>query len=174
MSSKGALNTGATGRTTPVNLRATRSNTKSSMQQPSTTLQAATLGKKKAKVKEIVKEARRTLKEEGCLNNDADISHNILLQALTSIIQKYNATSPQSLTRALMALAALMQEANSTNAQPTPVLEVLTQKLGEHIETAIHEGMDKVSTLIKSSVAEHCKTLNNSETMTDTVSTLNK
>ena len=172
MSSKGALNTGATGRITPVNLRATRSNTKSSTQQPCTTSQAATLEKKKAKVKEIVKEARRTLKEEGCLNDDADISHNILLQALTTIIQKYNATSPQSLTRALTALAALMQETNSTNAQPTPVLEVLTQKLGERIETAIHEGMDKVSTLIKSSVAEHCKTLNNSETMTDAVSTL--
>ena len=172
MSSKGALNTGATGRITPVNFRATRSNTKSSTQQPSTTSQAATLEKKKTKVKEIEKEARRMLKEEGCLNEDADITLSTILQALTLIIQKYNATAPQSLTRALTALAALMQEANGANTQFTPVIEVLTQKLGERIETAIHDGMDKVSTLIKSTVAEQCKTLNNSETMIDAVSTL--
>ena len=172
MSSKGALNTGATGRITPVNLRATRSNTKSSTQQPSTTSQAATLEKKRAKVKEIEKEARRMLKEEGCLNDDTAISHSIILQVLTTIIQKYNDTAPQSLTRALTALAALMQEANGANAQLTPVIEALTQKLGERIEIAIHKGMDKVSTLIKSSVADQCKILNNSETLTDAVSTL--
>ena len=100
------------------------------------------------------------------------ITHSI--QALTTIIQEYNATTLQSLTRALTALAALMQEVNSTNTQSMLLLEVLTQKLGECIEIVIHKGMDKVSTLIKSLVVEHCKTLNNSETMTDAVSTLKK
>ena len=172
MSSKGALSTGAAGRITPVNFRATRSNTKSSTQQHSTTPQAATLEKKKVKVKEIEKEARRMLKEEGCLNDDTTITHSTILQALTSVIQKYNATAPQSLTRALTALAALMQEANGTNTQFTPVIEVLTQKLGERIEIAVQEGMDKVSTLIKSSVADHCKSLDNTDTLTDAVNTL--
>ena len=172
MSSKGVLNTGTTDCIRPVNLRAIRSNTKSSMQQLSTTSQAATLEKVKVKVKEIEKEACRMLKEEGCLNDDTAITHIIILQALMSIMQKYNATALQSLTRALTALAALMQEANGTNTQFTPVIEVLTQKLGECIKIAIHEGMDKVSTLIKSLVNDHCRTLNNLETMTNTVSTL--
>lgn len=175
MSSKGTPNTGAAGRAPPVNLRATRSNSKASTQQANTSPQAATLEKKMAKANELEMEARKILLSEGCLANEANITHQTILHALTSILQKYSTTIPQNLTRVLTALAALLTQANNASnsaAQLEPVVDALSQKVTERIEKAMQEEMDKMSTLIKSSLAEQSKALSPPEGLVETVTTL--
>ena len=113
MSSKGTLNSGATGRPPPENLRATRSQTvKIPTQQASTSPQAATLEKKKARARELELEARKLLLSEECLNDETSMTHHAILNTLTLLIQKYSATSPQSLVKALTALGLWINRNN--------------------------------------------------------------
>lgn len=109
MSTKIMLSTGAVGRTPLANLRATRSNTKATMQQMNTSLQVTMLEKKKAKAKELEQEAHKLLTGEDCLSDETVITHHTILQTLSQLIQKYSVTAPQSLKRALTALVVLLQ-----------------------------------------------------------------
>jgi hypothetical protein len=173
MSSRGALGTGATGCTPPTALRATRSNTKVTTQQTNVSPQTATIEKNQVKAKEAEAEACKILIGEECLKDETDITHQLLLNALTSLIQKYSNTAPESLTRALMALATLMLWVNSSNMQLEPVINSQAQKLGERIETSMKAELDKVSMSIKSSLTEHCKSISPPESLTETITTLN-
>jgi hypothetical protein len=175
MASKGTLNTGAAGRTPPENFRATRSHSKVTTQQANTSPQAAMLEKKRAKTKELEMEARKLLLSEECLTDEANITHHTILHALTLILQKYSMTIPQNLTRVLTALAALLKQVNNTShaaAQFEPTVDALSQKVGERIEKAMQEEMEKMSTLIKSSLAEQSKALSPPEGLVETVTTL--
>ena len=172
MSSKGALVTGATGRSPPANFRTTRSLTKATLPKPNVSSQAATLEKKKAKSKAVEAEARKTLIGEGCLNDETIITHHSILDTLSLIIQKYDTTAPQGLTRVLTALAALLSEANNATSQLAPAVEALTQKLGERIERSMQEEMSKLSADIKTSVAEQCKSIFPPEPLNAAVTTL--
>ncbi|KAN0137491.1 hypothetical protein V8E53_004542 [Lactarius tabidus] len=148
MSSKGTLNTGAAGRTPPENFRTTRSHSKVTTQQANTSPQAATLEKKRAKTKELEMEARKLLLSEECLTDEANITHHTILHALTLILQKYSTTIPQNLTRVLTALAALLKQVNNAShaaAQFEPTVDALSQKVGERIEKAMQEEMEKMS-----------------------------
>lgn len=171
MSAKGALNAGAAGRV-PANLRATRSNTKTITQPSNASPQAATLEKKKAKAREIEAEARKTLMSEKCLGEETVITHHTLLHTLSLLIQKYNETAPQSLTIALMAMVALLQQANNASTQLTPVVDTLSQMVGERIEKTMQDGMDKLSTLFKTSLAEQSKSFSPPEALGEAVTTL--
>ena len=81
-------------------------------------------------------------------------------------------TAPQGLTRVLTAVAALMNEANSTTSQLAPAVEALTQKLGEHIEKSMQEELAKVSADIRSSVAEQYRSMTPPEPLNEAVTTL--
>ena len=172
MSTKGALPIGATGRSLPKKPRATRSLTKAATYKANASPQAATLEKKKAKLKAIEAEAHKTLIGDGCLDDETIITHHTILDTLSLIIQKYDSTAPQGLTQALTALAALMTEVNSATSQLAPAVEALTQKLGERIERSMQEEMAKLSADIKNSVAEQCRSIHPPEPLNDAVSTL--
>jgi hypothetical protein len=173
MSSKGTLSTGATGRTTPANFRTTRSNTKATTQQPSVSPQAATLEKKKAKVQDLETEARRLLISEECLSDGANITHHTITHSLSLLTQRYRQTAPQNLTRALTALVALSQQTNNNaTAQLTPIVDKLSHELGGRIEKTMQEELDKMSNLIKSSMAEQCKATKPPADLAEAVSTL--
>ncbi|KAF8268521.1 hypothetical protein EI94DRAFT_1800348 [Lactarius quietus] len=174
MSNKSASGPGAEG--PPANLRTTRSITKAGTQ-PNVSPQLATQEKKKAKAKEakeVELEARKVLISEKCLSEDTPISHQTLLRALSIIMQKYNPSTPLPLTRTMTAFAALMNEANNATSQIVPTIEVLTQKVGERVEKSIQEEMDKMSTLIKSSLAEQRKVAEPSESLTEAVTAIQK
>ena len=177
MSSKGTLPTGAVGRTPPENFRTTRSQgVKATALQASISPQAATLEKKKAKAKESETDAHKILLNEGCLNDESNITHHTILSTLTSLIQKYSATTPQDLAKALTALASLLKQANDTASgsasQFEPTVTALSQKVGERIEKTMQNEMDKMSTLFKSALAEQCKALSPPESLVETVTTL--
>jgi hypothetical protein len=173
MSSKGALNTGVAARTPPANLRATRSNTKVTTQQTNVTSQIATLEKKKAKAKEMETEARKSLVNEKYLSDEDTITQHTLTHALSLITQKYSTpTTPQGLTLALSAIVILMQRINSSTTQLTPVVDELAQKLGERIEKTMMDEMDKMSTMIKSSLADQTKSLSPPESLDEAVTAL--
>ena len=172
MSTKGALPTGATGRSPSENFRTTRSLTKAATQKTNVSSQAATIEKKKAKSKAIETEARKLLTGDGCLNDETIITHHIILETLSLIIQKYDSAAPQGLTRALTALAALMNEANNATTQLAPAVEALTQKLGERIERSLQEEMTKMSADITRSVAEQCRSIIPPEPLNAAVVTL--
>ena len=59
-----------------------------------------------------------------------------------------------------MALVTILRQVNNTS-NPTlqfkKTVDMLSQKLGEHIEKMMHKEMDKMSTLIISSLAEQSK-----------------
>lgn len=176
MSTKSTLTTGAAGRSPLENFRTTRSNlNKNSTQQASTSPQAATLEKKKAKAEELETEARKLLTNEGCLKDGTNITHSTILNALTQIIQKYSTTTPQNLARALAALTALFKQANNVSnadAQFEPIADIVSQKIEESIGKAMQEEMHKMSSFIKSSLAEQSKALSPSEDLVETVTTL--
>lgn len=176
MSTKSTLTTGAAGRSPLENFRTTRSNSnKNSTQQASTSPQAATLEKKKAKAEELETEARKLLTNEGCLKDGTNITHSTILNALTQIIQKYSTTTPQNLARALAALTALFKQANNVSnadAQFEPIADIVSQKIEESIGKAMQEEMHKMSSFIKSSLAEQSKALSPSEDLVETVTTL--
>ncbi|KAN0139123.1 hypothetical protein V8E53_003125 [Lactarius tabidus] len=177
MSSKGTPNTGITGCTTPTNFRATRSNSKVATQQTSVSPQAATLEKKKAKAKDLESEAHKLLIGEECLSDGAIITHHTIMHTLSLIIQKYSAAAPQNLTRALTALVALLHQTNNSSNTATqfePVMNTLTQKLGDHIEKTMQDKFEKMSTFIKGSLADQCKALSPPEGLAETVTTLKK
>lgn len=179
MSSKGTLNTGAAGRAPPENLRSTRSQTvKTSMQLASTSPQAATLEKKKAKAKELELEARKLLQSEECLTDETKtITHGTILNMLTLIIQKYSVTTPQGLAKALTSLATLLKQVNavsSTATQLETVVDALSQEVGERIAKTMQEEMEKMSVMIKCSLTEQCKALSPPEDLAETVTTLKK
>ncbi|KAF8260753.1 hypothetical protein EI94DRAFT_1706060 [Lactarius quietus] len=174
MSLKGMPGPGAIG--PPANLRATSSTTKASAQ-ASVSPQVVTQEKKKAKAKETKElevEACKILLGKKCLNEDTTITHQSLLCTTTLIIQKYSATAPQSLTRALMAVTALWNEANNSTLQTILVMEILTQKLGERIEKSIQGEMEKMSTMIRSSLDEQQNTPESMESLLDVVTTIKK
>jgi hypothetical protein len=166
------LYTGAVGNTPPVNLRATRSNINDTAHQMNTSSQLATIAKKKANAKEGGMEACRTLMEEDYLSDETTITPQTLLHALLLIIQKHSTSAPPELTEALTALATLMKEIENTSTQPTLATEALVQSLGEHIERLMMNGMDKISTLIKSSMADQCRSTSSLESLTEAVNTL--
>ena len=172
MSTKGALGTGAAGHTPPANLRATRSNTKATMQKPTATSQLATIDKKKAKARETEVEARRILTEEGCLSAEDIITHHTLPHTLTLLAQKYDSRAPPDLIKAMRALAMLATKTENPNGQFEPVVEAITQRLGEHIEKSLQAEMAKMSTAIKSSLADQGSPLNTSEALTETITNL--
>lgn len=153
MLSKCTLDTGATGQTPPEKFRTTRSQAaKSNMQQANASPQEATLEKKKAKAKELELGAHKLLIDEECMMEENTVTHLTILNMLMLIIQKYSATAPQNLTKALTALAALLKQANtasSTATQLEMVVDMLSQQVGEHIEKTMHKEMEKMSTLIK-------------------------
>ena len=133
------------------------------------------LEKKKAKAKELELEARKLLISEECLSDETNITHETILHALSLIVQKYSTTAPQSLIRALTALVALLQQTNNPSSSATqfaPVVDALSQKLGERIERTMQEEMEKMSTLIKSSIAEQSKALSPPDCLVETVTTL--
>ena len=175
MSTKSASSPGVASHTPPANFRATRAATKAGALQTNVTPQLATLEKKKTKAKEakeVETEARKLLIGENCLNEENIITHPTLLRTLSLIIQKYSPTAPQSLTKALTALSALMHEANNATSQFTPVMEALTKKIGERFEKSLQEEMDKMSTTLKNALADQSKSLNPPESMTEAVTTL--
>ena len=176
MSSRGTLTTGATGRSPPENLRSTRSQTtKHSAQQASTTPQAATLEKKMAKARELELEARKLLLNEECLTEEASLTHHTILTVLTLIIQKYSATVPQNAAKALAALATILRQVNNASnpaLQFEKTVDSLSQKLAEHIGRTMHEEMDKMSTMLKVSLAEQSKALTPPENLAETVTSL--
>ncbi|KAF8261403.1 hypothetical protein EI94DRAFT_1705547 [Lactarius quietus] len=174
MSSKGVLGPGAEG--PPAHLRTTRSITKAGAQS-SVSPQIATQEKKKAKAKEakeVELKACKLLICEKCLSEDTPITHNTLLRTLSMILQKYTPSTPLPLTRAMMAFAALMNKANNATSQTAPTVEVLTQKLGERVEKAIQVEMDKMSTMIKNSLADQRKASEPSESLTEAVTAIKK
>ena len=176
MTTKGTLTTGAEGHPPLENFRATRSQAaKINPQQASTSPQAATLEKKRAKAKELESEARKLLSNEGCLKAEKSITHSSILNTLTLIIQKYSTTTPQNLARALAALVALFKQANNAcdaGTQTELIADVITQRMEESLEKAMQEEMHKMSSLIKSSLAEHSKALSPPEDLAETVTTL--
>lgn len=176
MSSKGTLATGAAGRSPPENLRALRSQTvKNSTQQASTTPQAATLEKKREKARELELEARKLLVSEACLKDEHNITHHTILSTLTSVIQKYSATTPQNLTKALGALTVLFTQLNnarSADIQVEPIADTLSQKIGERIEKTMKEELNKMSSLIISSITEQNKAISPSDDLVETVTAL--
>ena len=179
MSSKGTPNTGATGRTPPENFRTTRSQAvKTPTQQANASPQAATLEKKKAKAKELEAEARKLLQNEECLPEETStITHSIILNALTLIIQKYKANTPQNLAKALVALAALLKQVNTASSAATQmetIVSTITQDVGECIEKKMHSEMEKMSAMLKSSLTEQCKALSPPEDLVETVTSLKK
>ena len=122
--------------------------TKASALQASISPQVATLEKKRTnakEAKEVETEACNILIGENCLNEEATVTHPMLLRTLSLIIQKYSSTAPPSLTKALTALTALMHKANNAMSQFTPVMETLTKKIGERLEKSLQEEMDKMS-----------------------------
>ena len=158
MSSKGTLSTGATGRSPPEHLRATRSQaSKIAAKQASITPQAATLEKKmaKAKAKDLETEARDLLMGEACLVDETNITHHTILSTLTSIIQKYSSNTPQNLAKALAALAVILQQTNNNASSPAaqlePAVDAITKKLEERIEKTMQEQLDKNRTQKSSS-----------------------
>jgi hypothetical protein len=172
MSSKGALGTGAAGRTPPATLRTTRSITKANTQQPIATSQLATIEKKKAKAREAETEARRILTEEECLSAEVTVTHHTLPHTLTSLAQKYDNSAPPNLIKAMRALALLATKIENPNGQFEPVVDAITQRLGERIEKTLQTGMDKLSTVIKSSLADQSSSLNAPEALTETITNL--
>ena len=166
MSSKGTLNTGATGCSPPEHLRATRSQaSKIAAKQASITPQAATLEKKmaKAKAKDLETEAQDLLMGEACLVDETNITHHTILSTLTSIIQKYSLNTPQNLAKALAALAVILQQTNNNASSPAvqlePAVDAIMQKLEERIEKTMQEQLAKMSSLIKNSLAEQSKAM---------------
>ena len=177
MSSKGTLTTGATGRSPPEKLGTTTRSQKSktTTQQASITPQAATLEKKKTKVKDIEVEACKLLLSEGCLTDEDSISHNTILNALTLVIQKYSASAPQDLAKALAAIVTLLKQANyasEATKQCESAVDALSQKVGERIEKTMQDEMGKMSTMIKRSLAEQKEALSPQEGLVETVTTL--
>ena len=177
MSAKGAPLPGAAGpgRGPPEHLRTTRAGTKASSQPAPSTPQKATKEKKKTKALEAKvteADARKTLEKEECLDEESPISSHSLLQALKLVTLKYSTTTPQGLAQALQALVTLMQANNNPDAPHKPTLDALTLQMGEHIEGTIRNELNKLSTSLQNSLADHCKTLSPPETLTDTVSTL--
>ena len=172
MSSKGALGTGAAGRNPPANLRATRSNTKASTQQPAATSQLATIDKKKAKAKEAEAEARRILTEEECLSAEDTITHHTLPHMLTTLAQKYASNAPPNLIKAMRAIALFATKTENPNGQFEPVVEAITHRLGEHLDKSLQAEMAKMSNVIKSSIADQNSSLNTPEALTETITNL--
>jgi hypothetical protein len=176
MSSSRALAKGAADPTPLANYRNTRSNTKAIAQQPLTSPQQATLEKKKLKAKESKEEEAEARKflvtEEKVLNEGTDISTHSLIRALKLTTQKYSPTAPLSLTKTLQAITTLLQESSNSPAQFTPVLEALTQKLGERVEKSLQEEMSKLSITIKNSLIDQYKTLSPPDSLTETVASL--
>jgi hypothetical protein len=131
--------------------------------------------KKKAKPKaaDAEAEARKILIEEDCLSGDTStITQHTLICTLTLIIQKYSAAAPKGFMTALQAFTVLMQESNNAVAQQMPIMEALTQKIGDCLEKTVQKEMEKLSTTIKSSIADQCKSLSPTNSITDAVSTL--
>ena len=112
--------------------------------------------------------------KEKCLGSDvAPITHQVLLRALTMIIQKYSTMAPRGLTRALQTVAVLMAEANDVIEQHMPAVEALTHKLGDHIENSVHKELEQLSADIKGSLAEQQKTCSSStDTLIEAVNSL--
>ena len=175
MSTKGVLNPDAAGITPPAKFRATRSNTKAITQQTNVSPQMATLEKKQAKAKEAREAgqiARHHLISEKFFDEETPVTNSTLLRTLTQIIQKYNASTPQNLIRTLTNLTVLMHEANASEPQLTPTIEILTQKLGERIDKSLKEEMGKMSNLITSSLAEQRKDVETPESLNEAINTL--
>jgi hypothetical protein len=176
MSSKSALSPGAADHPQPSMLRVTRSVTKGASQGSGhTNPQQATLEKKKVKARESKEEeaaARKTLIEEKVLSEGTDITHQNITRTLTLIIQRHSQSAPQGLIKALQAIAILMQEANNASNQLNPVLETLTQKLGERVEKSLQEEITKLSNSLKDTMTDQCKALAPSESVVEAVATL--
>jgi hypothetical protein len=176
MSSKSALNTGAVDHLPTSNTRVTRSTTKGGTQQTGTnTPQLATLEKKKAKArdsKETEEAARKTLIEEKVLNEGAEITHQSVTRALTVLTQKHAQSAPPGLIKAMQAITTLLQEASNTKSQLMPVLETLTQKLGEHVEKSLQEEITKLSGSLKDAMADQCKAMTPPEAVAEAVAML--
>ena len=169
------MSPGATGHTLPANLRTTRATTKASALQVNVSPQLATLEKKKTKAKEakeVEMEAHKLLTGKNCLNEETAIMHHTLLRTLALIIQKYSSTAPQSLTRALTALSALIHEENNATSQFMPVMETLTKKIGERFEKTLQEEMDKMSTTLRNALADQSKNLSLPKSMSEAVTML--
>ena len=176
MSSKSILNTGAEDPVLSQNTRVTRSNAKSgTLQASNPTPQLATLEKKKAKAKELEEEkmaACRTLVGKKFFSKGTEVTHQSITCALTLITQKHSQTAPQSLIKALQAVSTLMQEANNATNQVAPVLEMLTQKLGECVEHSLQQEMAKLSNSLKDSMADQCKAITPPKTMVEAIASL--
>ena len=176
MASKNALETGVADSPPLANYR-TRSSTKATTQQPSTSPQQATLEKKKTKTRDSKEEeadARKLLTEEKILPEGTGITHQSLTRALSLITQKHTATIPPNVAKFLQAIISLLHEANKapTPAQFTPVLETLTKKIGEQVERSIQEELNKLSKTIKCSIADQCKAMGPPESLSETVASL--
>ena len=174
---KGMLTTGATACSPPEKFGATTQSQKSktATQQASITLQAAMLEKKKAKGKDIEVEVCKLLLSEGCLTDEDNITHTMILNTLMLVIQKYSASAPQDLTKALAAIVALLKQANyasEATKQCESAVDALLQKVGEHIEKMMQEEMGKMSTMIKHSLTEQKEALSPQEGLVETVTTL--
>jgi hypothetical protein len=101
------------------------------------------------------------------------ITQHTLTHALSLITQKYSTpTTPQGLTLALSAIVILMQRINSSTTQLMPVVDELAQKLGERIEKTMMDEMDKMSTMIKSSLADQTKSSSPPESLDEAVTAL--
>jgi hypothetical protein len=80
--------------------------------------------------------------------------HQVLLCTLSLSLQKYNLSIPTPLTKVMMAFATLMNKANNATSQATPTIDVLTQKLGDQVEKSLQEEMEKMNSMVKSSLAD--------------------
>jgi hypothetical protein len=176
MTSKSALGTGAADHLPMAGYRTTRSNSKVAAQQsPITSPQQATQEKKKNKAKESKEDemtARKFLIEEKVLQEGTGVTFQTLTRALSLTTQKHGTSAPPNLTKTLQAIITLLQEANNMSAQFTPVLETLTQKIGERVEKSLHEELNKMSNTLKSSLADQCKALGSPDSLTETVASL--
>lgn len=117
-------------------------------------------------------EARRALISDGCLARDELINHSTLPHVVVLIVRKYRATAPQGLTKDLMALTMLMQEANEDGAQSTHTEGTLLQEMEKCIARTVQQEMEKVSTVIKSTIADQCKAASPPESLLEAVTTL--
>lgn len=119
-------------------------------------------------------EARLILTREDCLPVDEPITFNTLFLAFKRILKKYNGSIPDNLHLSLQAFEVLMQEGVNTEQPYSKVMEVLSRKIGQQVESVLDTNMKKMSEIVDNTVANQKAIQISTETLADAVESIHK
>ncbi|KAH9027790.1 hypothetical protein EDB85DRAFT_1972870 [Lactarius pseudohatsudake] len=132
-------------------------------------------GEQKRTKSTSLQEPRILLEKEGLLKKDEDITAKSVHAALKLMFVKYNSKLSPDMQRIILSLTACVATLAADKGQEhSQTVETLAQRLSDKLENSVNKGIEKLSSLIETSLANQSEMQSTSKKLDESAGALHK